>query len=67
VIVDAPPVLGMVDAMLEASCCQGTLLVSRMDRVTRSEVTSAVAALSQLNVIGLVANGDGATPRVSYG
>ncbi len=67
VIVDAPPVLGMVDTMLEASCCQGTILVSRMDRVTRSEVTSALAALSQLNVIGMVANGDGAPTRGSYG
>jgi polysaccharide biosynthesis transport protein len=67
VIVDAPPVLGMVDTILEASCCQGTILVSRMDRVTRSEVTSALAALSQLNVIGMVANGDGAPTRGSYG
>ncbi|MEB3179444.1 MAG: polysaccharide biosynthesis tyrosine autokinase [Nostocaceae cyanobacterium] len=57
VIVDAPPVIGMVDAVLTASFCQGVVLVARMGGVTRSEVTQACTMLSKLNVIGVVANG----------
>jgi capsular exopolysaccharide synthesis family protein len=57
VIVDAPPVIGMVDAVLTASFCRGVVLVARMGSVTRSEVTEARAMLSKLNVIGVVANG----------
>jgi polysaccharide biosynthesis transport protein len=58
VIVDAPPVLGIVDAMLAASCCSATLLVGRLDYVHRSELTQAISSLSKLKVIGVVANGD---------
>jgi capsular exopolysaccharide synthesis family protein len=57
VLLDAPPVLGMVDAILAASCCRGVVLVGRIDQVTRSELTQATAMLSKLNVIGVVANG----------
>jgi polysaccharide biosynthesis transport protein len=58
VIVDAPPVMGMVDSLLEASCSSGTLLVGRLGHVTKSELTQTIAALSKVNVIGVVANGD---------
>jgi polysaccharide biosynthesis transport protein len=58
VIVDAPPVMGMVDSLLEASCCGGTLLVGRLGHVTKSELNQTIAALSKVNVIGVVANGD---------
>lgn len=57
VLLDTPPVLGMVDAMLATACCSGAVMVGRLDRVTRSELTQATAMLSQLNVIGVVANG----------
>ena len=57
VLVDAPPVLGMVDAILAASFCSGVVLVGRIGRVTRTELTQATASLSKLNVIGIVANG----------
>lgn len=57
VLLDAPPVVGMVDAVLTASFCSGVLLVGRMNRVTRSELTQATTMLSKLNVIGVVANG----------
>ena len=57
VLVDAPPVLGMVDAILAASFCSGVVLVSRIGQVTKTELTQATAMLSKLNVIGVVANG----------
>jgi polysaccharide biosynthesis transport protein len=74
VLIDVPPVLGMVDAMLVSSCCSGSVMVGRLDRVTRSELNQATAMLNQLNVIGVVANGanyqlrssDYPAPRKSY-
>lgn len=63
VIVDAPPVLGMVDAVLASSCTTGTLLIGRLDRVTRSELTQAMSVLKPLNMIGVIANG-AETPSV---
>ncbi len=66
ILVDAPPVLGMVDAILAASFCSGVLLVSRMGKVTRTELTQATAMLSKLNMIGVVANhANGHTSYVS--
>lgn len=56
VILDAPPVLGIVDALLAASFCDGALLVGRMGRVNRDEVTQAAGMLNRLNLIGVVAN-----------
>jgi polysaccharide biosynthesis transport protein len=57
VILDCPPVLGIVDAIQAASLCDGILLVGRIDRISQSEVVQAVTALNELNVIGIVANG----------
>lgn len=58
VLVDAPPVLGLVDSILTASYCRGVVLVARMGQITRTELTQATAMLSKLNLIGVVANGD---------
>lgn len=57
VLLDAPPVLGMVDAVIAASLCSGVVLVSRVGQVTKSELAQATAMLSKLNMIGVVANG----------
>lgn len=57
VILDCPPVLGIVDAIQVASLCNGILLVGRIDRISQAEVVQAVTALNELNVIGIVANG----------
>ncbi len=66
ILVDAPPVLGMVDAILAASFCSGVLLVSRMGKVTRTELSQATAMLSKLNTIGVVANhANGQTSYIS--
>jgi polysaccharide biosynthesis transport protein len=65
VILDCPPVLGIVDAIQAASLCDGILLVGRIDRVSQTEVVQAVTALNELNVIGIVANGAD-NPRNRY-
>jgi len=57
VLLDAPPLIGMVDAMLTASRCNGVLLVGRINQVTRAELIQATTMLNKLNVIGVVANG----------
>ena len=57
VLLNAPPVLGMVDALLVASCCRGVVLVTRIDRVTKTALTETTAMLKNLNTIGVIANG----------
>lgn len=57
VVVDAPPALGIVDAMLAASFCDGVVLVERIGQVTRTDLTQATAMLNKHRVIGVVANG----------
>ncbi|NEN97160.1 MAG: polysaccharide biosynthesis tyrosine autokinase [Moorea sp. SIO3I7] len=57
VLLDTPPVLGMVDALQAASLCQGVLMVGRLERVTQSQLTQATAILRNLNLIGIIANG----------
>lgn len=56
VILDAPPVLGIVDALLAASFSDGVLLVGRMGQVQKAEVAQAVSMLNRLNLVGVVAN-----------
>lgn len=63
IIVDAPPVLGIVDAMLVASFCSSMVLVGRIGHVTRAELAQATALLGKLNVIGVIANGSDLTAR----
>ncbi len=57
VVVDAPPVLGMVDTLMMASVCEGVVMTGRMSVVTRSELNEALDTLSQFNVMGVIANG----------
>ncbi|NDJ16625.1 GumC family protein [Myxacorys almedinensis] len=66
VIVDAPPTLGIVDAILAASFCDGALLVGRMGRVTRHEIAEAAHTLNRLNLLGIVANGASNTGSYYY-
>jgi capsular exopolysaccharide synthesis family protein len=56
VLLNASPVLGMVDAIVTASYCQGVVLVARLGQVTRTELTQATAMLSKLNMVGVVAS-----------
>ncbi|MBE9208081.1 polysaccharide biosynthesis tyrosine autokinase [Nostoc sp. LEGE 06077] len=57
VLIDAPPVLGLVDAMLTASSCRSVVLVASMGVVTRNQLAQATGMLRKLNLIGVVANG----------
>lgn len=59
VLLDATPVLGMVDAIITASFCRGVVLVARIGKVNRNELTEATTMLKQLNIVGVVANGGG--------
>jgi succinoglycan biosynthesis transport protein ExoP len=56
VILDAPPVLGIVDALLASSFSDGVLLVGRMGHVQKAEIAQAVGMLNRLNLVGVVAN-----------
>lgn len=66
ILVDAPPVLGMVDTIISASFCTGVVLVSRVGQVTKTELAQATAMLRKLNVIGVVANGVNGGANFSY-
>jgi capsular exopolysaccharide synthesis family protein len=66
VLLDTPPVLGLVDTVLVSSLCSGIVLVGRLDQVTQTEFSQAIAALDQLNVVGIVANGSHRAPTTMY-
>ncbi len=57
VLIDAPPVIGLVDAIITASCCRSVIMVASIGSVTRTQLTQATGMLSRLNLIGVVANG----------
>lgn len=56
VLIDAPPILGTVDARIVAAFCNGSVMVERMGKVTRTELTQAIEILGKLNLIGIIAN-----------
>ncbi len=57
VILDSPPVLGLVDTVLAAPFCSGIVMVGRLGRVSQTELMKAIDVLNSLNIIGIVANG----------
>jgi len=57
IIVDTPPVVGLVDTLKVGAACDGVLMVARIQQVTHSDLKTATNALSQLNLIGLIMNG----------
>ena len=56
-LVDCPPVLGLVDTIPIGLGCDGVVMVARIDRVTRKDLSRATKVLKRQNLIGLVANG----------
>ncbi|WP_427160050.1 GumC family protein [Aliinostoc sp. HNIBRCY26] len=56
VLIDAPAILGTVDARIVASLCNGIMMVGRVGWVTQTEVTQAVEILNRLNLVGIIAN-----------
>ena len=65
VLLDAPPILGSVDALITASFSSGIVMVESLGHVSRADLAQATAMLSNLNVIGVVANGV-SSPRSNY-
>ncbi|NJN23564.1 MAG: CpsD/CapB family tyrosine-protein kinase [Acaryochloridaceae cyanobacterium RL_2_7] len=57
ILIDSPPVLGLVDTISLGYSCDGVVMVARMDQVKRSEINRAIDTLNKLNVIGIIANG----------
>ncbi|MEA5565284.1 exopolysaccharide transport family protein [Anabaena sp. UHCC 0399] len=56
VLIDAPAILGTVDARIVASFCNGIMMVGRIGWVTQTEITQAVEILNRLNLVGIIAN-----------
>ncbi len=56
VIIDAPPILGTVDARILASFCDGIVMVGRIGHITPNELTETTEILSTLNLVGIIAN-----------
>ncbi len=55
VLIDAPSILGTVDARILAALCNGIIMVGRIGQVSQAELIQATGILSQLNLIGIVA------------
>lgn len=56
VLIDAPPILGTVDARILAAFCNGIVMVGRIGQISQNELTQATGILSQLNLVGIIAN-----------
>jgi polysaccharide biosynthesis transport protein len=56
VLIDAPPILGTVDARILASYSQATVMVGRVGQVTPQELKQAIDILTPLNLVGIIAN-----------
>jgi polysaccharide biosynthesis transport protein len=64
VLIDAPSVLDSIDARIIASVCNGIVIVGRIGQLTPQELMQATEILSQLNLIGIVANEVNNSPKV---
>jgi polysaccharide biosynthesis transport protein len=56
VLIDAPSILGTVDARILASYSQATVMVGRVGQVTPHELKQAIDILTPLNLVGIIAN-----------
>jgi capsular exopolysaccharide synthesis family protein len=68
IIVDAPPVLPVADALAIAPACDGAILVVRYGRTQRDQLTQTAAALrkAEVDVLGTVLNRAPRRRRDSY-
>ena len=57
ILIDCPPVLGLVDTIPVGLSCDGVIMVARMDCVKQAELSKAISMLEKLNLVGLIANG----------
>ncbi|MDM9381746.1 AAA family ATPase [Chlorogloeopsis sp. ULAP01] len=56
VLIDAPAILTMVDARILATFCNSIVMVARIGKVTQTQMIQATDILSNLNLIGIIAN-----------
>ncbi|MFN6567897.1 exopolysaccharide transport family protein [Dendronalium sp. ChiSLP03b] len=56
VLIDAPPILDTVDGRILAAFCNGIIMVGRIGQISQNELTQATGILSQLNLLGIIAN-----------
>lgn len=56
ILIDAPPILGTVDARILATLSNAIVLVAQIGKVTRTEVIQAKEILEKLNLVGIIAN-----------
>lgn len=64
ILVDAPPVLALTDAMCLQQRTDGTLLVVRAGKTSAKAVEDSIARLGRKSVLGVVLNGVEGLPRV---
>jgi succinoglycan biosynthesis transport protein ExoP len=64
VLIDASSVLDSVDARMIASICHGIVIVGRIGQLTPQALSQTTEILSQLNLIGIVANEVKNSPKV---
>jgi polysaccharide biosynthesis transport protein len=57
VLLSSPPVLGYVDMLQTAQYCQGIVLIEKIDQITKSKLSEANTLLTQLKILGIVADG----------
>lgn len=65
VLIDASSVLDNVNARIIASVCNGIVIVGRIGQLTLQELMQATEIVSQLNLIGIVANEVNNSPKVT--
>ena len=56
ILVDTPPVIGVVDAIKIASMCDTSVLVTRLNKSKISQFLETTALLSKLDVLGIIIN-----------
>ncbi len=56
ILVDAPPILGTVDARILATLCNAIVIIARLGQITRAELAQTKEILENLNLIGIIAN-----------
>ena len=57
VLLDTAPILGIVDTVMVASFCSGVVLVERIGRSNRKDLSQAVFVMNRFNVVGMILNG----------
>jgi polysaccharide biosynthesis transport protein len=68
IIIDAPPILAVADAMILGNLAHGLLLITRPELLNSADATRAKVLLEQsgIDVLGLVVNGATSDDKVYY-